>query len=131
MSSLIVIAEQWSPTLASPKILMLILLGMFASAFIVAWARSLSRRPIWNWPSTYYQLIGFATNFFDTLGIGSYATTTAIYRLNASVADELLPGTLNVGHCIPIIVQAFIYITIVEVDEWTLALMIAAAVLGA
>ena len=35
--------------------------------------------------------------FFDTLGIGSFATTTAIFRAWRLVPDELIPGTLNVG----------------------------------
>jgi uncharacterized membrane protein YfcA len=106
-------------------------LGVVAVAFVIAWARSLSRRHQWLWPSKYSQLIGFVTNFFDTLGIGSYATTTAIYRLKSTVADDHLPGTLNIGHCLPIILQAFIYVSIVEVDEWTLVLLIGSAVLGA
>jgi uncharacterized membrane protein YfcA len=75
--------------------------------------------------------IGFITNFFDTLGIGSFAPTTAIFKLTRMVPDELIPGTMNVGHTLPVVVQAFIYISIIEVDPLTLGLMIAAAVLGA
>ena len=74
--------------------------------------------------------IGFVTNFFDTLGIGSFASTTAIFKLKGLVRDERIPGTLNVGHTLPTLVQALIYIAIVNVDVWTLTLMIAAAVLG-
>jgi uncharacterized membrane protein YfcA len=74
---------------------------------------------------------GFVTNFFDTLGIGSFATTTSIFRQWRIVPDEIIPGTLNVGHTIPAILQAFIFIRIVPVDGRTLALMIAAAVIGA
>jgi uncharacterized membrane protein YfcA len=47
------------------------------------------------------------------------------------VDDRVIPGTLNVGHAIPTIVQALIYIAIVQVDLVTLVLLIAAAVLGA
>ncbi len=36
--------------------------------------------------------IGFVTNFFDTLGIGSYATTTAMYRAWKLVPDEQPDG---------------------------------------
>ena len=115
----------------SPKIVLLVLLGVVAVAFALYWAVWLTRRRQWQWPSKYYQLTGFVTNFFDTLGIGSYATTTAIYRLKKSVTDETLPGTLNVGHCLPVVVQAFVYLSIVKVDEWTLAITIAASVLGA
>ena len=75
-------------------------------------------------------LTGFVTNFFDTLGIGSFATTTAIFRQWRMVRDERIPGTLNIGHTLPTIVQAFIFTQIVPVDSATLVLMIVAAVLG-
>ncbi|MEO8623812.1 MAG: TSUP family transporter, partial [bacterium] len=73
---------------------------------------------------------GFVTNFFDTLGIGSFATTTAIFRQWRMVRDEHIPGTLNVGHTLPTIVQAYIFTKLVPVDGMTLTLMIVAAVLG-
>ncbi len=75
--------------------------------------------------------IGAVTNFFDTLGIGSFATTTSFFKLWKLVDDRVIPGTLNIGHTLPTIVQAFIYIAIVKVDVVTLVLMIAAAVAGA
>ena len=75
--------------------------------------------------------IGFVTNFFDTLGIGSFAPTTAVYKFFSMVPDRLIPGTLNVGHTLPTITQAFIYTLVIEVDVTTLILMILAAVLGA
>ena len=74
---------------------------------------------------------GFVANFFDTLGIGSFATTTASFRQWKMVRDERMPGTLNVGNTLPTIAQAFIYTQLVPVDARTLVLMIAAAVLGA
>lgn len=76
-------------------------------------------------------LTGFAANFFDTLGIGSFATTTAIFKLRGRVADEDIPGTLNAGHALPTVAQALIFIAVVTVDFVTLASMIAAAVAGA
>jgi uncharacterized membrane protein YfcA len=75
--------------------------------------------------------IGFITNFFDTLGIGSFATTTSMFRFLGLVRDEQIPGTLNVGHTLPTIAQAFIYTRIVPVESTTLIAMIAASVLGA
>jgi uncharacterized membrane protein YfcA len=74
---------------------------------------------------------GFVANFFDTLGIGSFATTTAIFRHWRLVRDERIPGTLNVGHTLPTIAQAFIFTTLVPVESRTLVAMLAAAVLGA
>ncbi|NQW05358.1 MAG: sulfite exporter TauE/SafE family protein [Acidobacteria bacterium] len=77
------------------------------------------------------QLItGAVTNFFDTLGIGSFAPTTAVFKFLKMVPDRLMPGTLNVGHTLPAIAQAFIYTLVIEVDPLTLILMIAAAVAG-
>ncbi|MFO1406543.1 MAG: TSUP family transporter [Steroidobacteraceae bacterium] len=75
--------------------------------------------------------IGFVANFFDTLGVGSFATTTAAWRLRGLVPDELIPGTLNVGHALPTIAQALIFIAAVTVDPVTLLAMIGAAVAGA
>jgi uncharacterized membrane protein YfcA len=75
--------------------------------------------------------ISFIANFFDTLGIGSYATTTSMFRFWNVVRDEKIPGTLNVGYVIPTTVQALIYITIVEVEFFTMAMIIAGAVAGA
>lgn len=75
--------------------------------------------------------IGFGTNFLDTLGIGSFATTSSIFKLTGIVPDEQIPGTLNVGHTLPSILEAFIYIAVVQVDVVTLTLMLAASALGA
>jgi uncharacterized membrane protein YfcA len=75
--------------------------------------------------------IGFVTNFFDTLGIGSFATTTSLYKFLRFVPDEKIPGTLNVGHTLPTIVEAAIFIVIVAVEPPTLVLLIAASVAGA
>jgi uncharacterized membrane protein YfcA len=76
-------------------------------------------------------LVGFATNFFDTLGIGSFAPTTAFFKLRARMPDEQIPGTLNTGQALPTMTQALIFIATVSVDMTTLISMIAAAVFGA
>ena len=76
-------------------------------------------------------LVGFATNFFDTLGIGSFAPTTAYFKLRARMPDEEIPGTLNTGQALPTVTQALIFIATVSVDLTTLVSMILAAVLGA
>ena len=100
--------------------------------YLVTWLSAIRRRRS-SEPTAPTPLdlgIGFVTNFFDTLGIGSFATTTSMYKLLKHVRDEVIPGTLNVGHTLPAIAQAFIYIAIVEVDMTTLISLIAAAVLG-
>ena len=76
-------------------------------------------------------LLGFVTNFLDTLGIGSFAPTTAYFKLRARMPDEEIPGTLNSGQALPTITQAFIFIATVSVDLTTLVGMVIAAVLGA
>ncbi|MGL6107741.1 TSUP family transporter [Romboutsia sp.] len=76
--------------------------------------------------------IGFITDFLDAIGVGSFATTTAILKLNAKlkVSDRLLPGTLNVAHALPMITQAFMSLTAIDVDIITLVSLIVAAVVG-
>jgi uncharacterized membrane protein YfcA len=76
-------------------------------------------------------VIGFLANFFDTLGIGSFAPTTAAFKLLKRMPDEDIPGTLNSGHALPTITEALIFIAAVTVDLTTLVSMIAAAVFGA
>ena len=76
-------------------------------------------------------LIGFGTNFFDTLGIGSFATTTTVFRLFGVVPDEQIPGTLMVGHSLPVVTQALFFISVVRVAPWQLTLLIATCVAGA
>jgi|JRYD01.1.fsa_nt_gb uncharacterized membrane protein YfcA len=108
-------------------------LAVLTLCFLVRWWRIERSRP----PAAGARLLpadlltGFVTNFFDTLGIGSFAPTTAIFKLRTRMPDENIPGTLNVGHTLPTVTQAFIFIALVTVDFVTLAGMIAAAVAGA
>jgi uncharacterized membrane protein YfcA len=74
---------------------------------------------------------GAVTAFFDTLGIGSFATTTSIVRQWNLVDVGVLPGTLNVGHALGTVAQAYIYTKLVPVDSMTLISMIAASIVGA
>ncbi|MGH7581611.1 MAG: TSUP family transporter [Gemmatimonadales bacterium] len=78
-------------------------------------------------------LLGFATDFFDTLGIGSFATTTAVLRLGRLIDDADIPGTLNVGHAIPTISEAVIFIILLGglIDLPTIVTMVIAAGIGA
>ena len=74
---------------------------------------------------------GFISNFFDTLGIGSFAQQTAMFKFFRLVDDRLIPGTMNVGNTIPTVAQAFIFMTAVRVEPLTLVVMSAAAPIGA
>jgi uncharacterized membrane protein YfcA len=106
-------------------------LAVVTLVYLVAWIRSARKTGGDPRPGPVQLSIGFLTNFFDTLGIGSFAPTTSMFKLNRLVPDEKIPGTLNVGHALPTIVQAFIFIAIVEVDMTTLIGMIAASIAGA
>lgn len=75
--------------------------------------------------------IGFLTNFFDTLGIGSFAPTTALLKFFKQTKDRVIPGTLNVACTIPVVLEAFIFIAVIEVEIVTLVSMLAAATAGA
>jgi uncharacterized membrane protein YfcA len=84
-----------------------------------------------RFPSVLQIAVGAGTNFLDTLGIGSFATTTALFRFLKMLPDRIIPGTLNTGHTLPTVAQAFIYTSVIPVDVVTLVSMIAAAILGA
>jgi uncharacterized membrane protein YfcA len=81
-------------------------------------------------PAPLHLLVGFVTNFFDTLGIGSFATTTAIFRLFRLVPDELIPGTIIVGDALPVLTQALLFISIVSVDPRQMTMLIVVCVIG-
>jgi uncharacterized membrane protein YfcA len=103
-------------------------LGVIAVGFLWIWFRR-NRHP--GVPTLLELVVGLVMNFFDALGVGSFAPTTAAFKLWHMVPDEKIPGTLNVGLAIPTILEAFLFIAIVEVDMLTLVLMIGAAVFGA
>ena len=76
-------------------------------------------------------LIGFIVNFFDVLGIGAFAPQTALLKFTKQTEDRILPGTLNVSNTIPVLIQALIFIQIVEVEPITLISMLLSAAAGA
>ena len=117
-------------------LILLCALGALSLWYIARWYRLERARPRDpaaepSLPGLADGAIGFIANFFDTLGIGSFATTTAMFKLRRKPPDEQIPGTLNVGNALPTISEALIFITAVTVDLTTLISMIAAAVLGA
>ncbi len=119
-----------------PKTILLAGMILIGVTYLVFWYTTVRRQrpaggpaPLAPEPRTLG--IAFIANFFDTLGIGSYATTTSMFRFWNVVRDEKIPGTLNVGYVLPTTVQAVIYITIVEVEFLTLVAIIAAAAAGA
>jgi uncharacterized membrane protein YfcA len=114
------------------KAILLAALACTGAIFAAQWLRALrGTPPRAARPSFFDVLVGALTDFFDTLGIGSFAPTTALFQARGSVPERCIPGTLNVGHTAPTLAQAFIYISIVRVDPLTLVLMVGASVAGA
>ena len=75
--------------------------------------------------------LGWVANFFDTLGIGSFAIIVAANKFfKIGIKDKELPGFLNVGCCLPVMCEAFIFTTVIEVDPLTLFSMLIAAAIG-
>jgi len=109
--------------------MLFVALAIFSAGYLWIWFTGRGRAP--GAPSLLELGIGFITNFFDTLGIGSFAPTASMFKFWKIVPDERIPGTLNVGHTPPTILEAFLFIAIVQVDMLTLVLLIGGAVVGA
>src|SRR5262245_23087569 len=123
----------------NPISALLVALGVLTAVYVVSWIMAImgvrgepaAPATAVGAPSPLSLGVGAVTNFLDTLGIGSFATTTAMFRFFKMVPDRIIPGTLNAGHTLPTVVQAFFYISVIPVDVTTLVAMIAAAVAGA
>ncbi len=92
------------------------------------WKHKNNLEPV-SWVKT--GIIGFVVNFFDVLGIGAFAPQTALLKFTKQTEDRVLPGTLNVANTLPVLIQAIIFITVIEVEPITLILMLLAAAAGA
>ncbi|MGH7560816.1 MAG: TSUP family transporter, partial [Gemmatimonadales bacterium] len=118
------------------RTLLLVSLSALALLFAVAWRRAVRARrdgPTGDsrkWPTPIQLAIGVVTDFFDTLGIGSLATTTTAYKLFRIVPDEHIVGTMIIGHSLPVVVQAFIFLVAVQVDPAVLASLVAVSIFG-
>ena len=75
--------------------------------------------------------IGAVVAFFDTLGIGSFAPTTAVFKLRHLVPDELIPGTLNVGLNVAALLESLIFVTAIIVEPTLLMTVVVSAAAGA
>lgn len=110
---------------------LLIALLIAHGAFVFGWLRAARRDHLRERPSVGDTLIGFVTGFFDTLGIGSFAPTTALFKFRRRPADELIPGTLNVGFSPAALLETVLFVTAVTVQPLLLICMIASATAGA
>jgi len=97
----------------SVKTTLLVLLAIVAAgfvAFLLRHAKTASGKGNRVRPTAYELFVGFVTDFFDTLGIGSFAPTMAWFKFRRLVPDRLIPATMLVGHSLPSIMQAFIFL---------------------
>jgi uncharacterized membrane protein YfcA len=113
------------------KILLFGALAAANLAYFAGWARAIPRHKGERGPTLADMLIGFGTDFLDALGIGSFAPTTAIYTFRGNPPEELIPGTLNIGHNAAAIAECLIFVAAVPVDPVLLVASIGTAGLGA
>lgn len=124
-------ASRYLPVMPDIRLLLLAVIAVLSLLFVWRWWKAVPRRsaePLR--PTLVHVVIGFLVSFFDTLGIGSLATTTTAFKTLRVVPDERLPATMIVGLALTVATQAFIFITRVQIDTTLLALMIGAALAG-
>lgn len=116
----------------SAATILLIIMWAFAAVFFVVLVKDViaHKDDLDKTKMGYNIIVSLIANFFDTLGIGSYAIATSAWKFNKAIDDDLIPGTLNVAFGIPICVEATIFIQRIDMDPLTLVLMIAASIVG-
>jgi uncharacterized membrane protein YfcA len=100
-------------------------------AFVLGWIWAVRRYRLRERPTLGDLAIGVLTDFLDTLGIGSFAPTTALFKFRGRPADELIPGTLNVGHNSSAFLETTLFVTSVAVQPILLGCMVGSAAAGA
>ncbi len=77
-------------------------------------------------------VVSAVANFFDTLGIGNFATTTPYLKFRRLIPDDaMIPATMMVGYALPTVAEAFVFTNAIKVDPVLLACAITACVGGA
>lgn len=100
-------------------------------AFFVGWYRSARTYTGRKTPLLSECVVGVVVAFFDTLGIGSFAPTTAILKFQGKIADELIPGTLNIGLNLAALLEMVLMVSTIVIDPVLLMSTILSAALGA
>jgi uncharacterized membrane protein YfcA len=109
----------------------LVALVLVNIAFVLGWIWAVRRHRLSGRPGAVDIGIGALTSFLDTLGIGSFAPTTALFKFRGRPADELIPGTLNVGLNSAGFIETILFLTAVAVQPALLVCMVASAAGGA
>jgi uncharacterized membrane protein YfcA len=94
-------------------IALLVPLALAVFGFTVILVRAVMVRRAW--PNFEGVVLGAITNFFDTLGIGSFAPTTAWFKFRKLVPDRLIPPTMLVGHGLPTMAESVIFLILLGV----------------
>ena len=93
---------------------LLILLGLAVLAYGFALARAaIAKRAV---PGVEALALGAVVNFLDTLGIGSFAPTTAWFKFRRMVPDRLIPQTLLCGLTPPAMTESIVYLILLGVQ---------------
>jgi len=113
------------------RIALLTALVLLNIAFVIGWVWAVRRHRLSGRPTPGDVAIGCFTDFLDTLGIGSFAPSTALFKFRGRPADELIPGTLNVGHNVAAFMETVLFVTAVTVDPLLLVCTVGSAAVGA
>jgi uncharacterized membrane protein YfcA len=116
---------------SAAKIGLFAVIAVLTAVFLAQWVRLARHRELRERPTWSDYGIGLLTCFGDALGIGSYATTTALYKFRGRPSDELIPGTLTVGSVTVGLAETVIFVTLITVDPKLLLAMVASATAGA
>ncbi len=117
--------------MSAARTMFFLAIGAAGVAFVWGLVRAARSAAHLRRPTARECLIGFVTDFLDTLGIGSFAPTTAIFKLRRMVPDEQIPGTLNIGHTPAAIAETLIFVTAILVDPLLLVAVVGSAAAGA
>jgi len=109
---------------------LLVPLGLAILFFTLILARAAVRERAVPTPEAV--LLGAVVSFFDTLGIGSFAPTTAWMKFRKMVPDRLIPPTMLVGLTPPAMTESVIFLILlgVRVDPVLLFCFAIAVLLG-
>jgi len=118
-------------SMSAAKAGLLLALVLVNIAFVIGWIWAARRHCLRGRPDLPDIAIGCTTTFLDTLGIGSFAPTTALFKFRGKPADELIPGTLNVGLNAAAFLETLLFVTAVTVQPALLVCMVATATAGA
>lgn len=91
----------------------LIPVALAMAAYVAILLRAVIARKAW--PTLEAIGLGAVVNFFDTLGIGSFATTTTWLRFRKLVPDRLIPPTLIAGLTPPAMTEGIIFLILLGV----------------